>query len=80
MMEDDYEDFEKCTNCLFDGDLWDIECNLGLWSVQGCNQEEVQDEALHYFRQYKSDGEYYKILGGDSPTKVLNKHYKTKGW
>jgi hypothetical protein len=40
----------------------DIECKLGLWGVQGEDKDEVQDEALHYFLQYKSDGEYQNIL------------------
>ena len=65
------EDFKKCTNTVFDGDMWDIGCKLGLWGVTGEDKDQVQDEALHYFRQYKEDGEYYKILGGESPAEKL---------
>ena len=64
-------DFEKCTNTVFDGDLWDISCILGLWCVSGACKDEVQDEALHYFRQYKDDGEYHEIIGGDSVIQKL---------
>jgi len=67
------EDFKKCTNTVFDGDMWDIECKLGLWGVIGEDKDKVEGEALHYFRQYKEDGEYYKILGGESPAEKLAK-------
>lgn len=67
------EDFKKCTNTVFDGDMWDIECKLGLWGVTGEDKDEVEDEALYYFRQYKEDGEYYEILGGESPDDKLIK-------
>jgi len=66
-----YEQFKKCTNTTFDGDSWDIECKLGLWSVNGVCEHQVQDEALHYFLQYLSDGEYFEFVGGKSPTEVL---------
>ncbi len=67
------EDFKRCTASLFDGDQLDISCKLGLWSVCGEDKDAVQDEALHYFRQYKSDGEYSSILGGESVTEKLIK-------
>jgi len=66
-------DFSRCTNTLFDGDLWEISCKLGLWGVAGQYKDEVQDEALHYFRQYKEDGEYYSIIGGESSIDKLIK-------
>lgn len=67
------EDFEECTNTVFDGDMWDIECKLGLWGVSGKDKVQVKDEALHYFWQYKEDGEYYRIIGGESPAEKLIK-------
>jgi len=60
------EEFELCTQTLFDGDSWDISCKLGLWGVSCSDKDQVQDEALHYFRQYKGDGEYSSIIGGDN--------------
>lgn len=69
-----YEQFKKCTNTIFDGDFWDIECKLGLWGVTGADRDEVQDEALHYFLQYKSDGEYYEIIGGESPIEIFKRN------
>ena len=62
-MSNDYDDFKICTSTLFDGDNWDISCKLGLWGVACDTLEEAQDEALYYFRQYKSDGEYVDLLG-----------------
>lgn len=67
----DIEDFKECTSTLFDGDTWDISCNLGLWSVSAPDQETAQDEALHYFRQYKKDGEYSSIIGGKTVIEAL---------
>ena len=65
--------FSRCTSTVFDGELWDISCKLGLWSVTGKDKDEVQDEALQYFTQYKEDGEYYRIIGGESPVDKLTK-------
>jgi hypothetical protein len=65
--------FSRCTNTLFDGDLWDISCKLGLWGVSGEDKDRAQDEALHYFKQYRDDGEYYGIIGGESPIDKLTK-------
>ena len=67
------DDFKKCTNTIFDGDFWDISCKLNLWSVEGKDKNKVQDEALHYFRKYKTDGEYYQIIGGKNPYEKLKK-------
>tara|TARA_B110000093_G_scaffold136838_1_gene146646 strand:+ start:309 stop:539 length:231 start_codon:yes stop_codon:yes gene_type:complete len=65
------EEFGLCTQTLFDGDSWDISCKLGLWSVSCGDKDQAQDEALHYFRQYKSDGEYSSIIGGKSAGELL---------
>ena len=65
------DEFKECTLSLFDGDLWDISCKLGLWSVSGEDKDAVQDEALHYFKQYRDDGEYSSIIGGHSVIEKL---------
>ena len=41
-----------------------IQCKLGLWGVNAGCEANVINEALHYFMQYKSDGEYSSIIGG----------------
>ena len=33
-------------------------CRKGLFCVTGQDEESVKREAIHYFRQYHSDGEY----------------------
>lgn len=35
-----------------------IDCKKGLWAVNGANEFDVYREAIHYFKQYYSDGEY----------------------
>jgi len=61
------EDFQKCVIVKENS----IECKLGLWSVYGGTEKQQLDEALHYFSQYKEDGEYYSILGGKSPVEMF---------
>ena len=41
-----------------------INCKLGLWSVAAPNDDAATIEALRYWLQYKSDGEYSSIIGG----------------
>ncbi len=48
-----------------------INCKLGLWSVEAPNEDAAMCEALHYWQQYRGDGEYYKIIGGKSPIEIL---------
>ena len=59
-------DMEKCTTYKRHGDRCTIKCNLGLWSVEGKCGLSLINEASHYFEQYKADGEYSEILGGES--------------
>lgn len=56
--------FDLCTNAVFTNDMFEISCKLGLWSVSShkSNIEKVWNDAHHYFAQYKSDGEYDKII------------------
>ena len=56
-------DLEKCATYKREGDRCTISCKLGLWSVTGKYGLALIDEADHYFRLYKSDGEYKEILG-----------------
>ena len=68
-------DFNKCTAFLkFMDGRTEIICRLGLWSVRGLDEAAVISNAIHYFEQYKSDGEYSSILGGDDVMTVLNKN------
>lgn len=53
---------EKCTICTRRGDRCEIKCKLGLWSVVGPYGLALINEAEHYFRQYKADGEYDELL------------------
>ena len=64
-------EFNECIEMAFDGNTWYISCRLGLWSVQSECKDTAKDEAFNYFRQYKEDGEYYKIIGGQSPSQKL---------
>lgn len=60
---DDIEDFLTCSTCNYVGGQYKFECILGLWSVQASNKAKAFQESLHYFEQYKSDGEYYDLIG-----------------
>ena len=64
-------DMEKCTVLTRNGDSCSIECIYGLWEVTAQYGIDLVREASHYFEQYKSDGEYYKILGGKSPVELM---------
>jgi len=64
---------EKCTVYGRIGDECTISCRLGLWSVSGKYGLDLIREAEHYFQQYKSDGEYADILGGEDAASVLLK-------
>ena len=66
-------DLEKCSFMIRRGDRATISCSLGLWSVNGAFGNALFSEALHYFQQYKSDGEYSEILGGDNVMETLRK-------
>lgn len=69
-----YEDFNKCVDIIHKGRVVEINCKLGLWGVSGTAQEDVYRDALSYWMQYKDDGEYSSILGGESVIdKLVNK-------
>ena len=64
-------ELERCATYSKKGNVCTIKCKLGLWEVSGSYGMKLINEAEHYFQQYKSDGEYYKILGGKSPVELL---------
>ena len=64
-------DFEKCIKRKAKSYSYSIKCKLGLWSVDASTKAECEDEALHYWQQYKSDGEYSSIIGGKTVIEVL---------
>ena len=64
-------DIEKCAIYKRTGDRCSISCKLGLWEVEGPYGLALMNEADHYFEQYRADGEYHKILGGESPADIL---------
>jgi hypothetical protein len=66
-------DFEKCIKRGALAYTYEIDCILGLWGAEGGDKSLVESEAFHYWQQYHSDGEYYKILGGESPAEKLMK-------
>ena len=53
------KDFEKCIDrkLMKDGSL-EIQCKLGFWGVSGKDEDEIEKEAVHYWMQYASDGDY----------------------
>jgi len=64
-------DMEKCTIYTRIDKLCTIKCRLGLWSVEGKYGLDLINEASHYFEQYKADGEYEQIIGGESSIEKL---------
>ena len=59
-------DFNKCVYIDTNKHKIKIECRLGLWGVEGRIHEQVRKEAFNYWQQYKDDGEYSSIIGGES--------------
>lgn len=55
-------EMEKCATYTRSGDMCEIKCKLGLWSVYGPYGLALMNEANHYFQQYKADGEYEELL------------------
>ena len=64
-------DFEKCIKRKAKSYGYSIDCKLGLWGVDASTKAECEDEALHYWQQYKSDGEYSSIIGGKTVIEAL---------
>ena len=72
-------DLDKCATYKREGNRCTISCKLGLWSVEGKYGLELINQAMHYFRQYKADGEYHSLIGGDDPKTVLMRSIKPLG-
>lgn len=67
------EEFNKCTlKRKTKSGKTTILCRLGLWSVDGYESINVMHEAMHYFKQYKEDGEYSGIIGGKNTKEKLS--------
>jgi len=65
-------DFERCVTLSRDEMAnYVYTCKKGLWSVSAFSDPKARREAEHYFRQYKSDGEYHDIIGGDDQLTAL---------
>ena len=64
-------DYKACTTLAVTNGRTYISCKLGLWSVNSLCYSTAQRNAQHYFKQYKSDGEYSDIIGGKSVEELL---------
>lgn len=64
-------DFTKCTRYTYFKGLHTYECRKCLWQVSSKKKHDAEAEALHYWRQYKADGEYSDIIGGASVLDIL---------
>jgi len=64
-------EFHKCTTKTQNVNSVTIDCNMGLWSVTAPDELEAVANSLHYFRQYKEDGEYSSIIGGKTVAETL---------
>lgn len=68
-------DFDRCVTLTRDRMAnYVFTCKKGFWSVSAHSCPKARREAEHYFQQYKSDGEYHEIIGGDTQSDVLKKH------
>ena len=61
--DEDYPYFRKCVDVSHENGTYEIECKLGLWSVSSKNVVDLLNQAINYWVQYRSDGEYKDILG-----------------
>ena len=62
---------EDCIEIKQSGNVIEASCVLGLWSVSGTDRDKVLSQARHCFELFRQDGEYYKIIGGDSPLDTM---------
>ena len=69
-------DFEKCIKRSSRNGRHKIDCVLGLWGVEAPTKNRAENEALGYWVRYVRDGEYYKIIGGESPTDIFRRYVK----
>jgi hypothetical protein len=57
-------EFARCVEINCNGTHAEINCRKGLWSVSGSSFHQIIGEALHYWQQYRADGEYEEITKG----------------
>lgn len=67
------DDFYKCVNIKCEPKTVTVNCKLDLWSVISNTYENALTEACNYFEQYKNNGEYHQIIGGESSINKLMK-------
>ena len=65
------EEFNACTIYSRSDTRCTIACKMGLWKVTGEYGLSLINEAMHYWRQYRADGEYSSILGGNTAAEVF---------
>ena len=63
--------FVKCTTQYKRDGRHHVDCDLGLWSVEGTRLIDVTTEAVHTFNQHESNGKYKSIIGGKSLNGLL---------
>lgn len=76
MGSNNLDEFARCVKETTANGITRIKCKLGLWSVDSSDRDFVYLEAFHYWKQYKSDGEYSEIIGGKSVTDTLRESFK----
>jgi len=69
-------EYKACTILRVNGGRTNISCKLGLWSVNSLCHSTAQRNAQNYFKQYKSDGEYFDIIGGKTTGDILLELHK----
>ena len=70
----DSREMMMCTTTTVEDGYVSIDCKLGLWGVSAPTRDIATHQAMHYFLQYRDDGEYSSIIGGKSVMDVLAGH------
>lgn len=52
--------FKKYTTCRKTKTGYSVSCKSGFWAIYAPTKDEAEREAMNYFVQYYSDGEYNK--------------------
>lgn len=71
-------EFNRCVTRKKLKSVYEIQCNMGLWSVIAPTKKEAEQEAKYYFSQYKLDGEYSSIIGGKNAAETLLEKQEVK--
>ena len=70
-----FQKMALCVNEVKRGSNIEVECKLGLWSIEG-PKESVYAESLHYWKQYADDGEYSCKYNGSN----ISSHERTSAY